>query len=112
MPGKYVPDHLRVWIEARKKFHLSHAQIRMAREIGLNPKKMGKIANHKQELWKMPLPQFIEHLYRKRYGRGLPAVVMSIEEKIQMENCKKLTRHTRKQAASTQTGKVSRELKP
>jgi len=26
------------WIDARKRHHLSHAHIRMARELGMNPK--------------------------------------------------------------------------
>ncbi|PYP93746.1 MAG: hypothetical protein DMG65_00175 [Candidatus Angelobacter sp. Gp1-AA117] len=33
---------------------------------------MGKIDNHKQESWKLPLPQFIEELYFKRFGRTAP----------------------------------------
>jgi len=60
----------------------------------------------------MPLPQFIEHLYRKRYGKERPAVVMSIEEKLASEHRKKLAKRARKQAASAQTGEVSGELKP
>ena len=111
MSGKRVPDHLQVWMDARKKFRLSHVQLQMARELGLNPKKFGKLANHKQEPWKMPLPQFIEHLYRQRYGKDLPAVVMSIEEKAEMNHRKKLARRARKQAASAQTGETCTELK-
>jgi len=30
----------------------------MARELGMNPKKFGGLANHDQESWKSPLPQF------------------------------------------------------
>ena len=41
-----------VWIDVRKRYHLSHAHIQMARQLGLNPKKFGKIANYKQEPWK------------------------------------------------------------
>jgi len=37
------------WIDVRKIYHLSHAHIQMARELGMNPKKFGKKANHKQE---------------------------------------------------------------
>jgi len=106
MSKKHVPDHLQVWVDARKKFHLSHAQVQMARELGFNPKKLGKLANHKQEPWKMPLPQFIEHLYRKRYGMDRPAVVISIEEKAEMNHRKKLARRAKKQAASAQTGET------
>lgn len=36
------------WVDARKRFHLSHAHIQMARELGMNPKKLGGKANHKQ----------------------------------------------------------------
>jgi hypothetical protein len=52
----------------------------MARELGLNPKKLGSIANHKQEPWKAPLPQFIEEIYEKNFRRERPEVVRSIEE--------------------------------
>ena len=104
MPKKRVPDHLQVWIDARKKFQLSHAQIQMARELGLNPKKLGKLANQDQEPWKMPLQQFIEHLYRKRFRRDLPELVMSIEEKVEMDGRKKLARREKKRAESEETG--------
>jgi uncharacterized protein (DUF1697 family) len=51
----------------------------MARELGLNPGKLGKLSNHRQEPWKAPLPQFIEHLYLKRFGREQPRVVTPAE---------------------------------
>ena len=76
-----LPQKLQGWVEARKRFHLSHDHVQMARELGLNPKKLGKVANHDQEPWKLPLPQFIERLYVKRFGRERPAVVTSIEER-------------------------------
>lgn len=53
----------------------------MARELGLNPKKFGKLANHRQEPWKAPLPKFIEELYFKRFGKAQPDRVLSIEER-------------------------------
>ncbi len=52
----------------------------MARELGLNPAKLGQLDNHRQEAWKAPLPQFIEDLYAKRFGHGRPDVVKTIEE--------------------------------
>ncbi len=81
MAKKKVDAKLQPWIEARKKFRLSHAHVQMARELGMNPKTLGKIANHRQERWKAPLPQFIEHLYVKRFGKHRPEVVLSIEER-------------------------------
>jgi hypothetical protein len=53
------------WQAAQKRYKLSDRHIRMARELGLNPDKLGKISNHKQETWKAPLPQFIEEIYFK-----------------------------------------------
>ena len=100
MAKERIPEKLRVWIEARKQFHLSHAQVQMARELDLNPKKFGKLANHKQEPWKAPLPLFIEHLYWKRFRRERPEVVMSIEEKARDERRKKLARKGARRAAA------------
>ena len=77
----FIPNKLLPWIEARKKHHLSHAQIQMARELGLNPKKFSRLASHKQEPWKLPLPKYIEHLYEERFGKLLPATKISLEAK-------------------------------
>jgi hypothetical protein len=76
----YVPANLQPWVDARRKFHLSHAHVQMARELGMNPKKLGKLDNHRQEPWKLPLPQFIAHLYAKRFGKERPTHVRTIEE--------------------------------
>jgi SOS-response transcriptional repressor LexA len=73
--------NLQVWIQARRRHHLTHAQVQMARELGMNPQKLGKLDNHKQEKWKAPLPQFIEYLYFKRFGRRRPERVASLEER-------------------------------
>ena len=75
-----VNERLQAWIDARKRHGLSHAHVQMARELGMNPQKLGKIDNHRQEPWKMPLPHFIEHLYEKRFGKTRPDVVVTVEE--------------------------------
>ncbi len=80
---------MQAWIDARKRHRLSHAQVQMARELGMNPKKLGKLDNHDQEPWKMPLRQYIEHLYFKRFGMELPSLVLSIEEKMCRDDAKK-----------------------
>ncbi len=80
MPKKgFISNKLRPWVEARKKYRLSHAQIQMARELGLNPKKFGGMSNHKQERWKAPLPDYIEHLYEKRFNKKLPNDIRPLE---------------------------------
>ena len=77
-----IPEKFKMWIESRKKYHLSHAQIQMARELGMNPKKFGGLANHKQEPWQLPLPQFIEECYEERFGKTRPGTIVSIEDRI------------------------------
>jgi len=56
------------WLYAKKKYRLSDETIEMAKQLGLNPKKFGGLANHKQERWKEPLPDFISTLYERRFG--------------------------------------------
>ncbi len=56
---KALPPEVQAWDEARKRYHLSHAHVQMARELGLNPGKLGEIANHRQELWKAPWPEAV-----------------------------------------------------
>jgi len=75
---KKIPEKYQPWIEARKSYRLSHAHIQMARELGLNPKKFGGLANTKQEPWKLPLPEFIEELYFKHFKKSQPEHVRSI----------------------------------
>jgi len=77
---KKLPQKIQLWVDARKRFKISHAQIQMARELGLNPKKFGGLANHKQEPWKAPLAIFIEDLYFKRFGKERPEIVRSMEQ--------------------------------
>jgi hypothetical protein len=85
----HMPQKLAVWIEARKRFRLSHAHIQMARELGMNPKRLGKI----------------EHLYYKRFGRYRPESVRSIEQLVKDRNKKKEERKKRKEERSNQVTK-------
>ncbi|HEY3128715.1 MAG TPA: hypothetical protein VGL91_04615 [Acidobacteriota bacterium] len=101
-----IPPDLPIWIDARKRHHLSHAQIQMARELGMNPKRFGKLDNHRQEPWKMPLPQFIEHLYFEHFGKARPDRAVSIEERAAEISRKKVEKKALKQA------RRQSELKP
>ena len=102
MSGIRIPADLQPWIDARKGFHLSDAQVQMARELGLNPKKFGGLANHRQEPWKLPLPQYIEHLYFKNFGKQKPDIVISIEERVRQMAVKKLARREAKRERQIQ----------
>ena len=102
-PTGTIPPKLQAWIQARKRHHLSHAQVQMARELGMNPTKLGSIDNHRQEPWKAPLPEFIEHLYFKRFGREQPEVVVSIEERVRQLQQQKAARKAAKAARRSDT---------
>jgi hypothetical protein len=90
-----LPPRLQAWVDARKRHRLSHAHVQMARELGLNPTKLGKLDNHQQESWKAPLPQFIEHLYAKQFGRERPDVVRSLEETARLAERRRAERRAR-----------------
>ena len=94
-----IPSRLKPWIDARQRFHLSHACVQMARELGLNPKEFGKLANHRQETWKRPLPDFIAELYLKRFGKTAPDPVRTIEQMAAGASAKKEAKKLRKAAA-------------
>ncbi len=103
---KYQP-----WVDARTRLHLSHAHIQMARELRMNPKKLGRKDNHEQEPWKLPLPQYIEELYFERFGKPRPDVVRSIEEMVQQKKRKKQEARRRRDAGGGQAAsdKVERD---
>jgi len=91
-----IDPKLQAWIDARRRHRLSHAQVQMAREFGMNPKKIGKLDNHDQELWKVPVGQFIEEIYERSFGRERPERVLSIEERAREIARKKEARRLRK----------------
>ena len=72
MAKKKIPQKMIPWIEAKKRHRLNDVQVQMARELGMNPKKLGKLDNHKEQPWKLPLPQYIESLYVKTFKRARP----------------------------------------
>jgi len=103
MAKKAKPNQkLQAWIDARRRHRLSHDQVQMARELGMNPKQLGKLDNHDQEPWKIPLRQYIESLYFERFGKQRPDVVLSVEDKICLDEAKK----ARKRALKDQLRQV------
>ena len=94
---------LQPWFDARKRFKLSHAQIQMARELGMNPKKLGSLANHHQERWKAPLPQFIEDCYERRFDRAQPEHVRTLEELLKADEDKRKEKQKGKRAAARES---------
>ena len=88
--------------EDRSQHHdgcvLTSAHIQMARELGMNPRKLGKIDNHRQEPWKAPLPDFIERIYFKRFWKAKPDKIRSFMEIAAAHAAKKQAKKLAKQA--------------
>jgi hypothetical protein len=42
----------------------------MARELGMNPRKLGSLTDGGQEPWKLPLPEFIVHKVAEEKSSG------------------------------------------
>lgn len=80
---------LEKWKIAQKRHRLSDKQVQMARDLGFNPDNLRKLDNHKQEPWKEPLPQHIENLYYKRFGKETPDVIKSITQLLKEDKLKK-----------------------
>ena len=88
------------------------ARHRWPRELGLNPAKLGKIDNHKQEPWKLPLPWFIEQLYFERFGKTTSDNVVSIEERCRVEGAQREARRAaRQQRAMDSTCSTVRDVR-
>lgn len=60
----------------------------MARELGLNPDKLGKIDNHRQESWKAPLPEFIEEIFYKRFKKERPDIAKPLKQILKEQEIK------------------------
>ena len=55
-----------LWGEAKKKCGLNEEEIRMAQEMGLNPKSLIKNIPAKSEQWKAPVKEWLHEIYDKR----------------------------------------------
>jgi hypothetical protein len=59
----------RQWAEAKRRCRLNREDIRMARELGLNPRSLIKNIPSPQQQWKLPVKQWIHELHKKKIGR-------------------------------------------
>ncbi|MFG0264963.1 MAG: hypothetical protein ACF8AM_07395 [Rhodopirellula sp. JB055] len=92
IPHKFLP-----WIAIRKQYSLTHAEVQMARELGLEPRRFPSYANIKDQPWKKPLKEFIAALYLKQTGREQPETVMSMEDLAAQHVARRLAKKQAKQ---------------
>jgi len=89
-------DKYQVWIDARKRHKLSHATVHMARQLGLTPEAVDKLARSSQQQGRPALADVIGKLYQERFGRPGPPVVLSIEQMAEREAEKRKEQRERK----------------
>lgn len=59
-----------LWVEAKRRCRLNNEDIRMAKEMGLNPRSLIKNIPSKSELWKSPVKDWIHEMYQKRQEKA------------------------------------------
>lgn len=59
-----------LWDEAKKKCRISDEEIRMAKEMGLNPKSLIKNIPNKKEQWKAPVKIWIREMYVEKQEKA------------------------------------------
>jgi hypothetical protein len=62
------------WRNAKKICRLDARQIEMARALGMNPTKLPRLRPGPHQRWKLPVGDFIEECYRKRFGEDPPSI--------------------------------------
>jgi hypothetical protein len=76
---KKTSDELLRWVEAKRQCGLSDAHVQMARELGINPKRLTGRSGA-PGLTNVPLTQHIEELYLRRFKRTIPDPVVSLRQ--------------------------------
>ena len=61
------------WKEAKRRCRLNDEEIRMAKELGFQPKSLIKNIPASSEQWKAPVKQWVRSLYEKKLGSRKPA---------------------------------------
>ena len=59
-----------LWAEAKRKCRLNNEDIRMAKELGLNPRSLIKNIPSKTQQWKLPVKDWIREMYQKRQEKA------------------------------------------
>lgn len=70
MAGKNKNKRDIEWIEAKKRCRLNVETVRMAKEMGLNPRSLIKNIPNKSESWKKPVYLWIREMYQERKDKN------------------------------------------
>jgi len=59
-----------LWAEAKRRCRLNNEDIRMAKELGLNPRSLIKNIPSKTQQWKLPVKDWIREMYQKHQEKA------------------------------------------
>jgi hypothetical protein len=62
------------WAEAQRRCRMSDEALRMAKDLGLNPKSLIKNIPSPKQPWKVPVEEWVRGMYRRRHGNAPPAM--------------------------------------
>ncbi|MEK7676717.1 MAG: hypothetical protein AAB676_12875 [Verrucomicrobiota bacterium] len=60
------------WADAQQRCRLSVEVMAMAKELGLNPRSLIKNIPNRSEPWKLPVKDWVQNMYFKRFGNRTP----------------------------------------
>ena len=61
------PKRQELWIDAQRRCGLSDEAVRMAKELGLNPRSLIKNIPSSKQQWKAPVEEWVREMYAKRH---------------------------------------------
>lgn len=59
----------KLWAEVKRRCSLSAEDVRMAKDMGLNPRSLIKNIPNKSQPWKAPVREWIRNMYGKRLAK-------------------------------------------
>jgi hypothetical protein len=65
-----MPKREAEWKEAKKLCRLNEETVKMAKEMGLNPRRLIKNIPNKTQLWKAPVHVWIREMYEERQEKA------------------------------------------
>ena len=76
---KETSAELQRWVKVKRLCGLSDAHVQMARELGMNPKRLTACSGAPDST-NVPLAQHIEDLYLRRFKRTIPDPVVPVRQ--------------------------------
>ena len=80
MGMKETADQLQLWVKVKRQCALTDAHVQMARELGMNPKRLIESEDTTPGVMQTPLSQRIEGLYLKRFKKSQPDFVVPLRQ--------------------------------